>query len=163
MSMKWDTRLYIIVRDVTDQEQDTNCVGHKRDNETGEIVCHNYAFEKSTGKSNVHNFRNTFLPIKRIDESGWIHKDSGLARYVYHVVYHTVLQIMSAEGHTPSCMDEIKLFLHEFLDRFGCWKQLQISAILSDGHDVWGQTHIGQVLKDFVLNHNYVNLSLIHI
>ena len=149
IATKCGDRLFIIVEDTSFQEQDNDCYGHRTS-----PVCKNYAFLQSTGKSNVHNFKNTFLPFKRIDASGWIHKDGGLDTYVYNVVYNILIKAM--ESLQCECLGQTKLFLNEFLCRFGCWKQLQISAMLSDGSDIWGQTHMGEELKKFVMNHNYV-------
>jgi hypothetical protein len=157
LAVKLDMRMFVIVKDKTDEEagQDNDCPGH------GKIPsCHNFAFIKSTGSSNIYNYLNTFLPIKRIDTYGWIHKDYGLNtnQYVQYVLYRYIQEIMT--GYSEDCIAQINVFVNQFLSRFGCWKQLQLSAVISDNQDVWGQTHMGNLLKDFVLTHNYINIDI---
>ena len=62
---------------------------------------------------------------------------------------------MITDGYTMECIDNMGVFLDKFIDRFGCWKQLQLSAMLSRRDDFWYQTKVGDMLRKFVFSYDY--------
>jgi len=156
LSMKWGKRLFVIVKDPQETEINTQCSGHND-------KCLNFTFELSTGTSNEYNFLGTFLPIKRQDADGWIHKDSNLHQeFKYNTdnfMNNYIIRAMEQEGHKEKCLDSTLLFLNEFLERFGCWRQLQISAVLAKDNSVWNSLRVGQLLKEFVMHYNWIKIN----
>jgi hypothetical protein len=129
--------------------------------------CKNMAFELSTGTSNVYNFPGVFLPILRVDANSWLHKDQGLGGHQpsfirdrrehsipVAVLYNYVLSKLHVEGHDEECMKRAIIFLDQFIDRFGTWKQLQVSA--SFGGILWDNYKVTRYLREFVLTYNFM-------
>ena len=150
LSMKWGKRFFVIVKDPQETEIETQCSGHND-------KCINFPFELSTGTSNEYNFFGTFLPIKRQDEDGWIHKDGGLDQKFMEddFISKYLTGKLKKEKHTEECLKNNELFVKEFLNRFGCWRQLQISAALAKDNSVWNSLRVGQLLKEFVMYYNW--------
>jgi hypothetical protein len=148
-------RLLVIVKDESEQEINYFCSGYG-------TLCTNFVFEKSTGTSNIYNFRNTFLPIMRQEKGGWLNKASDLQYECVFYVSQMVYTIMKNHGHSEECIKEAFVFLNEFLSRFGCWKHLQISAALSDDKDkdIWNSTVIGGILKNITFNYNFYPMKI---
>ena len=69
---------------------------------------------------------------------------------------------LKEEGHGPECLKESFVFVNEFISRFGCWKQLQISACLSDkeNKDVWNGTSAGNILREIVVSYNWYSMKI---
>lgn len=140
----------LAVVDYKDNEIDLDiCEGHNGN-------CTNFAFEYSSGTSNVYNFRNIFLPILRQEADGWLNKDGGVGTILLlkQLTFH-FRDILKPRRLTEKCMNEMGTFIREFVDRFGCWKQLQISALLAKPEDLWFNTLFFRTLREFVLTHNY--------
>ena len=56
---------------------------------------------------------------------------------------------------TEECQKEMKEFLKEFISRFGCWKQIQISAALAKPDDLWFNTLFFRTLRETALTCNF--------
>ena len=156
LSLRLFQRLLIIVQDTEEQERDMDCYGHPG-NKKQLQTCNNFAFEKSTGVSNKYNFKTVWLPILRQDADTWLHKDGGLGSLFNSHLLSTLIKYIQGKlcEKKDRCFVEIALFLKEFLSRFGCWRQLQISAALSKKDELWNIIPTCIVLKDFVLNYNW--------
>lgn len=142
-------RLIVVVED-SDKEDTFLCRGHN-------LACENFAFEKSSGTSNEESFRNVFLPILRTN-SGWLAKDSGLSRITVPIL-KVILDELRKEGHSRECIVDSAFFLSYLIDRFGCWRQLQISAALSgdEKDSTWNVILAARKLKEFALQFNVID------
>jgi hypothetical protein len=118
-----------------------------------------YAFEYSSGTSNPgENFPNTFLPINYISPSDWLAKTSKLFwsthEYLLTYMYNYILEKLP-----KNCRHNAYLHLEYFINRFGCWKEIQISAALGGG--IWESDYTEFVeLRDFVLNNDIVEIEI---
>ena len=108
------------------------------------------AFEYSSGTSNLgQNFPNTFLPIKHVDKTCYMIKSADL--YTYELDGNIDLSLFAT---CPSS----ELHLEYFINRFRCWKELQISAALGGGLDArsaWQVFSYFRKLRDFALSNDY--------
>ena len=124
---------------------------HQRANDYNQ----SYAFEYSSGTSNLgENFPNTFLPINYIDPTGWIGKTRDLFwqthEHLLTYLYNYILIQLPL-----NCRHNAYLHLEYFLKRFGCWKEIQISA--SFGGGIWESDYEEfTILREFVLNYDIV-------
>uniref|UniRef100_A0A6C0HGG8 Uncharacterized protein n=1 Tax=viral metagenome TaxID=1070528 RepID=A0A6C0HGG8_9ZZZZ len=118
-----------------------------------------FAFEYSSGKSNIgQNFPNTFLPIKHVQADCYIKKSGDLYK---NILYNNESFDDKLKEFTIGCPTAAGMkHLEYFINRFGVWKELQISAALGGGRDtksVWdirGFPYV-QKLRDFALNNDY--------
>ena len=119
---------------------------------TDEPVKQSFAFEYSTGTSNRgENFPNIFLPIMNINaHKNYIEKAANLDLIVKDELIEVILpQIID------KCKDNAMIHLEYFLKRFGCWKQLQISAAL--GGETWETFEHFKILREFALTHDFIS------
>jgi hypothetical protein len=117
--------------------------------------CKNFAFEWSSGTSNVFNFKRVYLPILRLDANMWLNKpgnfqDSWIIGERLKNMYKSQKVKLSAE-----CETDLKNVINEFLPRFGCWSQIQISAALARSDDLWQKTRFFRDIREIALNYNY--------
>ena len=120
-----------------------------------------FVFEYSSGKSNIgQNFPNTFLPIKHVEVDCYIKKSGDLYKTTLYnnVLFNDKLtEFISGSG----CPIEAGMkHLEYFINRFGLWEELQISAALGGGRDtksVWDIREFPyfQKLREFALNNDY--------
>lgn len=127
-------------------------VGNYNYNPNTSTIDQHYALEWSTGKSNKgENFPGTFLPIRHLSPI-YFYKASDLfaygtkQQYLHNYIFNTVLSKVSIP-----CRENAANHLYFFLKRFGCYKELQISAALGGG--IWESNYEEfRQLKTFVLN-----------
>ena len=109
------------------------------------------AFEYSSGTSNPgQNYPNTFLPIRYVEKSCHMKK----SEYLYSDKLDGNIDLSLFSGSCPSA----ELHLEYFMNRFRCWKELQISAALGGGRDArsaWQVFSYFRKLRVFVLSHDY--------
>lgn len=140
-------RLIVVVK--FDDEYDhlsDECSGHPD-------LCENYTFEYSTGTSNDFNFKNVFLPILRMDSTGWLHKDGD--EKVSTIVRKHFYAMVIVKELSEECRLDMNNFLIQFISRFGCWKHIQISAALAKPNDLWYNTRFFKILKNLAFEYNY--------
>lgn len=119
---------------------------------TDKSIEQSFAFEYSTGTSNLgENFPNTFLPIMHIETVGrYLQKSGGLEKIILDKINEEILEHIINE-----CRENAKKHLYYFIKRFGCWKELQISAAL--GGETWDTFQHFINLRIFALSHDYIN------
>lgn len=157
IALKCFSRLFIVVQDTEETEYDVDCYGHLGNAKLSLPTCRNFVFEKSTGKSNVFNFKSVCLPFLRQDKSGWIHKDGNLDKKSH--ILSSLINYISPKmrGEHLKCQSDIKSFLKEFINRFGCWRQLQLSAALAQPGELWIIVPVARYLREFALTYNWCN------
>ena len=153
ISTKLGGRLIVIV-------QDTTNYGLKCHNWYINETCQNFVFEYSTGTSNPgENFRNTFVPILGVANDGYMYKTfmrkMDTEKRIFPIVFKYVYYQLELNQHTKSCAVIVEDFLRKFLEKFSCWKELQLSAALSGDTGIWNKLAVGRVLKEFVLNYDF--------
>lgn len=154
LEMRCSKRLLIIVEDSDEQERNTDCFGYPTN-------CTNFAFEKSTGTSNKYNFKSVYMPIKRQDSDGWLNKHGGMggpkSRELMMSILGTVIKSDLCGLNKDKCksFNDVDKFLFEFIDRFGCWRQLQLSAALAKPGELWNIVPAAISLKKFAMSHNW--------
>lgn len=119
---------------------------------TDEPIKQSFAFEYSTGISNRgENFPNTFLPIMHIESVGkYLQKSGGLEKIIEEQINEELLPKI-----IDKCRENSKKHLFYFMKRFGCWKELQISAAL--GGETWDIFTHFKLLQDFALTHDFIH------
>jgi hypothetical protein len=128
----------------------------------------NFAFEYSSGTSNPgENFPNTFLPIRRYQlgngsnllktpsihmlKKGNFVGEYGMTSELY--IFNYIIEQIP-----DNCRDSAYRHLKYFAARFGCWKELQISAALGGG--AWDSDYLElKLLKKFVLSHDCIPIT----
>ena len=115
-------------------------------------VNQSFAFEYSTGTSNIgENFPTTFLPIMYIDGVGrYLNKARGLDEDIGEYIIETIILPYIIE----ECKNNAREHLLYFLKRFGCWKQLQISAAI--GGEAWDTYKHLTLLQRFAFTHDCI-------
>jgi hypothetical protein len=121
------------------------------------------AFEYSSGRSNLgQNFPNTFLPIKYVREDCYMKKSGDLYKFELYDGFFITGTGVKEKADLSIFIDKVcpsaKQHLEFFIDRFGCWKELQISAALGGGRDArsaWQVFSYFRNLRRFALSHNY--------
>jgi len=160
IAVKCFSRLFIVVQDTEETERDIDCYGHLGNAKLSLSTCRNFVFEKSTGKSNVFNFKSVCLPFLRQDKSGWIHKDGNIKHQPTILFYLEKYISDKMRGISENCQSDIKLFLKEFIDRFGCWRQVQLSAALAQPGELWTVVPVARYLREFALTYNWLSWNL---
>lgn len=155
IAVKCFSRLFIVVQDTDETERDVDCYGHPGNSKLSLPTCRNFVFEKSTGTSNEYNFKSVFLPFLRQDKGNWIHKDGNLD--LKSNIVPSLIKYISTKmcGSSKNCQSDIKVFLKEFINRFGCWRQLQLSAALAQPGELWTIVPVAIYLREFALTHNW--------
>ena len=153
IAVKLAGRLLVIVKD-------TSNYGYNCHDMYVNENCKNFTFEYSSGTSNPNeNFRDTFLPILRFADDGYMFKTymgSRLLKKIFPIVFKYVYYNLELNQHTKSCAVIVEEFLKKFITRFSCWRELQLSAALSGDTGIWNNLAIGRVLKEFALNYDFV-------
>jgi len=160
IAVKCFSRLFIVVQDTEETERDIDCYGHLGNAKLSLSTCSNFAFEKSTGKSNKYNFKSVCLPFLRQDKSGWIHKDGNIKHQPTILFYLEKYISDKMRGISEKCQSDTKLFLKEFIDRFGCWRQVQLSAALAQPGELWTVVPVARYLREFALTYNWLSWNL---
>lgn len=120
------------------------------------MSCDNQAFFRSTGTSNYWSFESIFFPFKRVDSSGWIHKDMGgdLSPWFKILIEHF------RETH-PDLFKKGRPILEHFISKFGDWWQVKMSAGL--GGKLWDEVPELSFVKFFMLNHDWNSVKELYI
>jgi hypothetical protein len=80
----------------------------------------------------------------------YLQKSSGLEKRIEEEVNAEVLPKI-----IDKCRENARKHLFYFMKRFGCWKELQISAAL--GGETWDTFAHFRVLREFALSHDFIN------
>ena len=151
---------FIIVASLPDDPYLEKCFDMYESYAYEKKTCKNIPMFLSTGKSNTSSFENVFLPFIRQDGE-WLNKGKGsIINGNYNpnfcAVYEYLTNKMILLGHSDECIKESQILLLEFLERFNCWVQIQISASL--GGSFWEDYTVMTLLKQFALTHNRTSI-----
>lgn len=122
------------------------------------VECRRIPFFISTGTSNIMNFPGMLLPFLSLTNTmGWLRKDhsrdvrEGQAFYTpnYYALHNFIMHAIKHDDEKDYIRSSD--LLSEFLSRFGCWDQIQVSASFSA--PLWDHK-VFAALRRIALTHN---------